>query len=335
MPIDVHAHYVPPSILDSIHDRGAALGVTVLGNPPACEQCLRFAYGLQVRPFFPRLVEEPAARLENMRKQGIDRQVLSIWTDIFGYALPPDQGKAWHRLLNQSLGQWCARHPENFSWLASGALPDAASAARELETSVRQEGAVGGVVAANVEGENLGELDLDEYWAAAVELGVPVFIHPAQPDATPRTRKFALNPIAQYTFDTTLAAGSLIASGVLDRFPALNLILSHGGGTLPFLSGRFDCLLSRMDRKTTGNAARELPSAYLRRMHYDTILHNSKALRFVADTVGIDRMVIGTDDSFAPADHDPLGSLRAAGFGAQDIELIGTQNPKRLFHLMK
>ncbi len=333
MPIDVHAHYVPPSLLDKVRDQGASLGVSVLGKPPACEQCLRFAYGLQVRPFPRRLVEEPAARLENMRRQGIDRQVLSIWTDIFGYGLPSPQGIAWHRLLNQSLGHWCGRHTESFSWLASGALPDAASAARELEKSVRQEGAVGGVVAANVEGDNLGEFNLDEYWAAAVELDVPVFIHPAQPDPTPRTRRFALNPIAQYTFDTTLAVGSLIASGVLDRFPRLNLILSHGGGTLPYLAGRFDCLLSRTDRKASGNVASELPSTYLRRMHYDTILHNPGALRFLADTVGTDRMVIGTDDSFPPADHDPIGSLQAAGFGAGDIEIIGTRNPTRLFHL--
>ncbi len=333
MPIDVHAHYVPPDLLEKVRDRGAGLGVSVLGEPPACEQCLRFAHGLQVRPFPQRLVEDPAARLENMRRQGIDRQVLSIWTDIFGYALPSPQGTAWHRLLNQSLGHWCARHPASFSWLASGALPDAASAARELENSVRQEGAVGGVVAANVEGDNLGEFNLDEYWAAAVELDVPVFIHPAQPDPTPRTRRFALNPIAQYTFDTTLAVGSLIASGVLDRFPRLNLILSHGGGTLPYLAGRFDCLLSRTDRKATGNVASELPSAYLRRMHYDTILHNPRALRFLADTVGTDRMVIGTDDSFPPADHDPIGSLQAAGFDAEEIGIIGTQNPKRLFHL--
>ena len=59
---------------------------------------------------------------------------------------------------------------------------------------------------------------------------MPVFLHPAQPNPTLRTRRFALNQIVQYTFDTTLAVGSLISSGVLDRFPALTLILAHGGG---------------------------------------------------------------------------------------------------------
>jgi aminocarboxymuconate-semialdehyde decarboxylase len=180
---------------------------------------------------------------------------------------------------------------------------------------------------------NLGELNLDEYWAAAVELGVPVFVHPAQPDPTSRTRRFALNPIVQYTFDTTLAAGSLIFSGVLDRFPKLELILSHGGGALPYLIGRFDCLASRMDAKTTGNVAQNKPSAYLARLHFDTILHAPRALRFLAETVGVERILIGSDDSFPPADADPLASLRAAGFGAQEIETIGERNPRRLFRL--
>lgn len=333
MPIDVHAHYVPPAILDALRDRGADYGVAVTAKPPACAQCLEFAYGLQVRPFFPRLLEDPSRRVENMQRQGITKQVLSIWTDIFGYGLASRQGTAWHRLLNRSLAAWCARDREHFPWLASGALPDAASAARELETSVRQEGAVGGVVAANVEGVNLGELNLDEYWAAATELDVPVFIHPAQPDPTERTKQFALNPIVQYTFDTTLAVGSLIFSGVLDRFPGLRLILSHGGGAFPYLVGRFDCLHSRMDKKATGDVAQEPPSSYLGRMHYDTILHNQKALRFLAESVGVSRMVIGSDDSFPPADHDPLGSLRAAGFGPEEIEVIAETNPKRIFRL--
>ena len=53
----------------------------------------------------------------------------------------------------------------------------------------------------------------------------------------------------QYTFDTTLGVGSLIFSGVLDRFPTLTLVLSHGGGAYPYLAGRFDIMHARMDRR--------------------------------------------------------------------------------------
>jgi aminocarboxymuconate-semialdehyde decarboxylase len=66
-------------------------------------------------------------------------------------------------------------------------------------------------------------------------------------------------------------------------------------------------------------------------MVYDSIVHASKPLRFLADLVGIDRLVLGTDYSFPPADLSPLASLRAAGFDAADIKKIAEDNPYRLF----
>ncbi len=335
MPTDVHAHYVPPRVLSALRDRGIDYGVSLVAVPPACHECLRFAYGLQIRPFssFTHLLEPVSARVERMDRIGIDRQVLSLWPDIFGYGLPVDQRARWHRLLNDELGAWCSQRADRFSWLASGPLPAAGAAARELERSVRDAGAVGGIVAANVEGSNLGECSLDEYWAAATELGVPVFIHPVQPTPLPRGERFALNQIVQYTFDTTLAVGSLIMSGVLDRFPGLQLIVSHGGGALPYLVGRFDCMHDRMDRAAMGNVALAAPSTYLDRMHYDTIVHDAKALRYLEQRVGVDRLVLGSDDPFPPADRDPLASLRAAGFSPDEIKAIGDDNPRRLLRV--
>jgi aminocarboxymuconate-semialdehyde decarboxylase len=259
--------------------------------------------------------------------------VLSGWVDVFGHGLDTSEGTAWHRLMNESLAGFCHDHPAHFSMLASGHMPDASSAARELEYAVKNLGAVGGVAACNVDGVNLGELPLDEYWATACELGVPVFLHPTQPAPTPRSKHFALNQVVQYTFDTTLAVGSLIWSGVLDRFPKLNLILSHGGGALPYLIGRFDCMHTRSNHAATGIVSAQLPSAYLRRMYYDTILHDPAALTYLKDRVDSDRIVLGTDDSFPPADADPLGSLQKAGFSDTDVHKIAEDNPRRLFGL--
>lgn len=332
MPIDVHAHYVPPRILDVLRERGRDYGLAVEDRAGACP-CLQYDYGLKVRPFFPRLLESEEARIAAMDRIGMDRQVLSLWADIFAYGMPVEHSRAWHRLLNESLAAACARHPARFSWFGSGPLPDAAAAARELERSVRELGAAGGMVAANVEGENLGDLPLDEYWAAAEELGVPVFIHPAQPWPLPRTHRYALNPIVQYTFDTTLTLGSLIFSGVLDRFPRLDLIVSHGGGALPYLVGRFDVMHERMDKGEQRNVAGAPPSHYLRRFHYDTILHDAAALRYLAGKVHADRLVLGSDDPFPPMDRDPLATVKAAGFSAAEIALIADANPRRLLRM--
>jgi aminocarboxymuconate-semialdehyde decarboxylase len=329
MVIDSHAHYVPPGILERLRQHGARFGIAVVDQPPPACACLHFRYGLKTRPFFSRLLETPEARLDCMHKQGVDRQVLSGWVDVFGHGLDLEQGSAWHRLMNEQLAAFCGERPQHFSFLASGHMPNAASAARELEHAVRQLGAVGAVVACNIDGVNPGELPLDEYWAAASELGVPVFLHPTQPAPTPRTRKFALNQVVQYTFDTTLAIGSMIWSGVLDRFPKLDLMLSHGGGALPYLIGRFDCMHERSHSAEI--LAKQPPSAYLRRMYYDTILHEPQALRYLKEKVGCERMVLGTDDSFPPADRHPLGSLRAAGFDSAEIRQIASTTPARLF----
>ena len=73
------------------------------------------------------------------------------------------------------------------------------------------------------------------------------------------------------------------------------------------------------------------PSAYASRIAYDTILHSPKALRFLADTVGVGQLMLGTDESFPPADRDPLTSLKQAGFSATEIQMIVETNPHRIF----
>lgn len=121
---------------------------------------------------------------------------------------------------------------------------------------------------------------------------------------------------------------------MLDRFPRLTLILSHGGGALPYLLGRFDLMHGRMD-PSQGNVAAHPPSAYARRLVYDSIVHAPKPLRFLADSVGLDRVVLGTDYSFPPAALDPLASLKAAGFSAADIEAVAERNPRACFKRLK
>ncbi len=127
----------------------------------------------------------------------------------------------------------------------------------------------------------------------------------------------------------------MIFSGVLARFPRLRILVAHGGGAFPYLLGRFDCMHERMDRKAQGDVAREPPSAYLRRFHYDTVLHDAKALRWLAVTVGVERVVLGSDYSFPPADHDPVGSVRAAGFSETAVAAILDGNVFDLFSRLR
>jgi aminocarboxymuconate-semialdehyde decarboxylase len=328
MPIDVHAHYVPNSILATLEERAHDFGLSLVKTPPSC--ALHFDYGLKIRPFFSKLIEPVEQRLDGMATQGVTCQILSVWPDIFAYGLPSPIASRWHRMMNECLGQFCQKNSQRFALFASVPLPDAAAAAREAEFAMKQLGAAGLIIASNVEGVNLGEIDLDEFWAACVALDAPIFIHPVQAMPAPRTAKFALSQIAQYTFDTTLCVGSLIFSGVLDRFPRLRLILSHGGGTFPYLLGRFDCMHARMDRVGQGDVAKAAPSEYVRRFHYDTILHSPMHLRWLAEAVSVERMVLGSDYSFPPADLDPVGTVRKAGFSDVEVAKILDDNARAL-----
>jgi aminocarboxymuconate-semialdehyde decarboxylase len=334
MPIDVHAHYVPPRLIEAVRLRGAEIGVRLVRSVGDVAPALHFDYGFKARPFFPRLIESAETRAAWLAEKRIDHQILGTWPDIFAYGLPAQACQAWHRLLNDTLAAWCADHPHRFSWIASVPMPGADAAAAELERAVGA-GAVGAIIASNVEGTNLGEVALDAFWAKAQALDVPLLVHPVLSTPAPRAAKFALAQIAQYTFDTTLGVGSLVFAGVLDRFPNLTLVLSHGGGAFPYLMGRFDLMHERMDRAGQGDVAAKPPSAYGAQMVYDTIVHAPKPLRFLADSVGLDRIALGTDYSFPPADLDPLASLRAAGFSAADIDRVADGNPRRYFKRLR
>jgi aminocarboxymuconate-semialdehyde decarboxylase len=329
MPVDVHAHYVPPQLIAAIGARGKEIGVALVKSGEA-QPALHFDYGFKVRPFFPRLVEPVAQRHVWLDEQRIDMQIVGTWPDIFGYGLARDACVAWHRMLNDTLAEWCADNAARFAWIGSVPLTDAQAAAAELER-VMGIGACGVIISSNIENANIGELPLDPFWAKAEALAIPVLIHPVLVGPAPRAAKFGLAQVAQYTFDTTLGVGSLLMSGVLDRFPRLKLVLSHGGGAYPYLAGRFDIMHRRMDRAAQGDVAAKTPSAYARQMTYDSIVHAPKALRFLIDIAGMDNVVLGTDYSFTPADMEPLALLRSAGLSAAEIDAIADANPHRVF----
>jgi aminocarboxymuconate-semialdehyde decarboxylase len=333
VPIDVHAHYVPPQLIAAIKSRGSAIGVR-LAPADGGKEALAFDYGFKVRPFFPRLIEPVADRHKWMDEQSIDHQIVGTWPDIFGYGLPRDACIAWHRMLNDTLAEWTADNSKKFSWISSLPLIDAEAAAQELERSAGI-GAIGVIISSNIEDVNLGELALDPFWRKAEALGLPILIHPVNAAPAPRTVKFALAQIALYTYDTTLGVGSLLMSGVMDRFPNLKLLWSHGGGTFPYLAGRFDVMHKRMDKVSQKNVAAKTPSAYAREMSYDSIVHAPKALRFLIDIAGIENVHLGTDYSFPPADMEPLALLKAASLSKADTDAIAEGNPRRLFARLK
>ena len=155
MPIDVHAHYVPPQLIAAIDARGADIGVRLVRSEGATP-ALQFDYGFKVRPFFPRLIEPVAQRHAWLDQEGIDLQIVGTWPDIFGYGLTADACSAWHRMLNDTLAEWCADNKDRFAWICSVPLTQAEAAAAELERAMAI-GACGVIISSNIENTNIGE----------------------------------------------------------------------------------------------------------------------------------------------------------------------------------
>ena len=329
MPIDMHAHYVPPKALDRLGNGPSPYGAHL--EEAANGTCLCFDYGLRLRPFFHRLLDLDD-RWAEMETQGVDRQILTVWADVFGYGVTGPESARWHRLLNDHLSETAQAHPDRLSMMVSVPLQDADMAAAELEHGVKQLGALGAVIGANVDGVNLGDVPLDSFWATACALDVPLFIHPTAPNPPARTRKYDLNVSVEYTYDTTVTIGSLILSGTLDRHPNLKLIVSHGGGYYPYQAYRLDRLYrNHLDEVPLVPSAP--PSAYLRRFWYDSILHGGPSLRFLCDQVGVDRVLLGSDYPFPVYDKVPLDNIADTNLSNEDVAKITDYNARQLFKL--
>src|SRR4029079_3782318 len=104
MAIDVHAHYVPQSLIAAAREQGDRCGVRVVESTVAAP-ALEFSYGFKVRPFFPKLIESVAERVAWLDEQKLARQFIATWPDIYGYGLPREHCAQWNRLLNDTLAE--------------------------------------------------------------------------------------------------------------------------------------------------------------------------------------------------------------------------------------
>ena len=251
--------------------------------------------------------------------------------DVAGYSLAPESGAAWSRLQNEALAASLAEIGGRHRGLAAVPLQDPKRAAVELRHAVTTLGLRGAMVDPNALGRALGDRDFDPFWGAAAELGAPVVLHPFLLEAVERFGRHYLHNLVGYPFETTLAAASLILGGTLDRFPALDVVLVHGGGFLPYHIGRFDRGHAGREEVRADGAQR--PSGYLRRFHYDTLVQLPRALAYLVDVVGADRVLLGSDHPFWMGDPEPLTIVREAGLPAASQRLILGDNAARLFKL--
>lgn len=320
MMIDVHAHYLDPSLV-----RAVATGQF---DPDLSydEQRDVFRFpSVETRPI-PRGMTDLEARLRHMDETGVDMQLLSTWVDMLGPDLPEDTARAFHRTVNQGLVAAVRANPERFRFLASVPLPYGEHAAKELTVSVEQDGAVGALIGTRIAGMSLDDPVLDPFWGTAQHLGVPVVLHPLTRAMMPALQDYYLSNLLGNPIDTTVAATRLILGGVMDRFPNLTVVLVHGGGYLPYAVGRLD---HGHKVRSEAKGAKRPPSAYLNRFVYDHVVFDPEILAGLAGRVGSDRIVVGSDYPFDMQPDDLLGLAEAAM--GQDAGECLSENALRIF----
>ena len=324
--IDFHTHTIVPEVYDFVQkafEEGK-------GPPrPFVSKVSKEFQDRQYKALEPKMLD-PSEKLSDMDAQGIDIQVLSIELNHYCYWTEPKRGNEVARNCNEHISALVAKAPDRLVGLATVPLQSPALAIDELNHAVKTLGLRGVIVSSHAENRELGDSGLLEFWRTAEQLDVPVFIHPAGTSHPERLSQFFMwNSIGQ-PLEETIALCSMIYEGVLDAVPKLKIVMAHGGGYLPFYTGRADRAFEKRP-ESTKNINRK-PSEYLRQVYFDTCIYNTDMLEFLAGKVGEDRLLMGSDYPLYLKDDDPVEFVNASSIsdegkrrilGATAAELLG------------
>ena len=299
---DIHIHHVPEAF---VHFVEQASPYAVRREAPRGEAVTLhvgpLSYGL-TRTFF-----DPERLIARMQEMRVDRAVLSLATPFVNYDVPASLGREWAELYNNEIAALCRRAPDRFAGWALLPMQDPEAAARELKRAVTTLGFVGGYLSSNVKGHYLDAEEFAPIFAAATELGVPLFVHPSNPPGRERMGKYELAVVAGYLFDTTLNIFHMIFGGLFDRFPTLKLCCTHLGGYAPLLHARMQ---RELDTNPALAATLKRPLLdYLRAIYFDTICFEPCYARAMLESgvVEPNRLVLGSDTPFPLGEPDPVG----------------------------
>jgi len=327
--VDVHCHWFPEALIRLLERDGLRHGIEVrpLASGDRGLQFIRWPHP-PLRPFVD--VED---RLAYMDRVGVDTHVLTLSGQVTPMWVEPGFGLAMAQVVNDEYAALQAKQPDRFVGAAAVPLQDPPRALAELDRAVRVKGLRGVNLVANVQGKYLDAPEFAPFFERVQELGVPVLVHPTDPGGPAAVDEYALFAHVGYPLDTTVTIARLIFSGVFERFPRIPWIFYHGGGTAPYLRGRWDQGFRNKFPEAPGLS--RAPSEYVASLSFDTLAYDPETLRFLITVMGADRVLMGTDYPYTSmADEDPVGTVRSIpGLKPADRANILGGNAARLFGL--
>ena len=302
--IALEEHFISPEYAQ--HVRDVQSEATGSGKPSEFEALLADPMMRKgIEAVEAKLLDVGEGRLAAMDACGIDMQVLSLSAPTFAAIQGESDTKQAIRLARQSndyLAEQVRKHPDRFAGFAALPLQDPDAAADELERAVTQLGFKGALVNGHTNGEYLDERKFWGVWERAEQLGVPVYLHPADsPEDQMKIYKGypgLRSAVWNWTVETATHALRIICSGIFDAFPHATMLLGHMGEALPYTLRRID---DGWKGTPQSKQLQHLPSYYVKNNVFITTSGNcsTEALLCALLAVGTDHILFSTDYPYA------------------------------------
>jgi len=326
--IDMHAHYLPRDWPDLAAKYGDNRFAVIHHGEDGRHRI--YKDGKFFREIWPN-TWDPKIRTEEYARFGVQVQVLSTVPVMFSYWAAAYQALELHRALNDHMAEACRSDPRNYAGIGTVPMQSPQLAIRELERCVDELGLQGVQIGSHIGAWNLDAPELFPFFEAAADLGAAILVHPWDMMGAESMPKYWLPWLVGMPAEQSRAACCLVFGGVLERLPKLRICLAHGGGSFPYTIGRIEHGFNmRPDLVATDNFRN--PREYLKRLYFDSWVADDRALHYLLDTCGADRVMLGTDYPFPLGEQTPgegidrLGlpdAERARLFNGTALEWLG------------
>ena len=313
--IDIHAHITPEGYVNAYRSGGTWHGLA--------------AGDVSNVQYNPRTTWTPQERIADMNSLGVDVQVLSTNAFFYHYDKDASVVSSMDRECNDYVAQLVKDYPDRFAGFANLPMQDVSAAVTELERSMAM-GLKGAMIGDQVNGKTFDEPEFMPLWKAAEASGAVMLIHQGgNTIVSPRSNQYHLPNTIGNLADRAVTFASFVFGGVMDACPDLKVCLCHGGGYTCYGIGRMD--RGWQVRREARVHINQPPSKYLDKFYYDCLTHSEEALRYLIDSVGIDKVVFGTDWPFDMATDWPVSDiLRMESLSMDEKEAILHGNLERL-----
>lgn len=271
-------------------------------------------------------------RLAKMDELGIDIEVLSTSLPAQSFGDKADLHLA--QMTNEFIADLCSKYPSRFKGFANVPLSNPSYATEELNRAINDLGLIGIATGTYISRIPLTSTEYLSFFAEVNRMKLPIHLHPSVPFGIDIMTQYHLGAWIGFLFETTLAASKMVFDGIFERFPDIDLILSHFGGTIPFVVHRMDDGFKGFPEIRENIL--KLPSEYFRRFYYDTATSFTKASFMCSyDFVGPEKIIFGTDDPFARSRliEKKISQIEELGLSGEAKEKIYSGNAKEVLKL--